>query len=150
MNNKRIQPNPTDAKTLALHFLELTNNRLERNTIQRTIIQVKNVLAEGYSYDDIVKTIDYVLARKAGVYSFGYIAASIEDVIKEIRLAEEKDELDKRAEDVRRQMIASAEQQRGKVDDCDESTERNREKAKRLGIQPRFGAKFNFDMFEAK
>jgi len=149
MSDKLIKPDPTDAKTLTLHFLELTNNELNTPNIQRTIVQVKGVLAKGYTVEQITKVIDHVLERTM-IYSFGYIAKVIDKVLAEINEKEEQERTKVLAEAAIRQQEQSNAERRGKVDEFDESTERNRNKAGKFGVQSRLGKKFDFDMFEGQ
>lgn len=150
MDNNNFTPNPTDAKTLALHFLDLTTKRMTPQIIARTIIQVKAVLAQGYTVEEVTKVIDYVLARKAGVYSFGYISSAINDSLRELEAEEARIRYQAEAKVAHAELASTMQESRGRVTEVDDSTERNKRKAKRSNIQSRFGKKSYFDMFEGK
>lgn len=141
--------NPTDAKTIALYFINLTQTKVTASHVARTIKMVKSLQVEGFTTDEIMYTIDKVLSKKADVFSFGYISASIMDVLRERKEEETKASTKKQADEVR-SLIASSSQEemQSEVLVEDESTRRNREKATRNSVQPRFGKKSYFDMFE--
>lgn len=138
-----VHPNGTDAKDIALHFLRATG--VERATpaiIARTIRTAKSILASGYSKQEILSVIDYIVdVKKIHMYSIGYVSTVINDVLKELS---EKEATKKVREEIKQQRLDVG----NEVTDDNGSTERNRDKARGLGIQSRFGKKHNFDMFE--
>lgn len=142
-------PNGTEAKDIALYFIKLTQGRATPSIIAKTIRQAKSLLAHEYTKEEIIKVIDYiVLEKKYEVYSLGYINTCINDVLREIKKKEEKEELEKKKAEIRNQL--TSEQVHSEVKDDGKSTERNREKARRIGVQSRFREKFNLDMFEGQ
>jgi UDP-N-acetylmuramoylalanine-D-glutamate ligase len=144
-----VQPNGTVAKDIALHFVNATNQRVTPHIMRKTIQQAKSLLSSGYEKDEIISVIDFLLKHKsANMYSLGYVNASINDILREMKEMEEKERL----EQVRKEIAEQQSVQRSEVVNHAESTERNRKKAERIGtgVQSRLGKKFNFDMFEGK
>lgn len=137
--------NPTDAKTVALYFLNATTDG--RNTpavIAKTINQVKNLMTYGYTKEEIIATIDAVLARGIKMYSFGYLNSCIADVLNDINKSKVSEEVVK----VKEELAEMEKQAMEEVNVVDESTERNRNKLARL--QSRKREKHHFDMFEGQ
>lgn len=142
-------PNGTDAKDIALYFIKLTQGRATPSIIAKTIRQAKTLLSHEYTKQEIIEVIDYIiLEKKYDVYSLGYINTCINDVLREIKKKKEQEELQKKKEEVRKQL--ASEVTCSEVKDDGKSTERNRKKARRLGVQSRFREKFNLDMFEGQ
>lgn len=140
-----VQANGTHAKDIALHFLRETG--VERTTpaiIAKTISQAKNILNAGYTKEEVIITIDHVVNKGVHMYSIGYVSHVINDVLKEI---EEKRTKEK-AKLVAQQLQEEQAKSRSEVASNDDSTNRNKEKARRLSVQSRVREKFNFDMFE--
>lgn len=139
-------PSPTDAKTVALYFLDQTTDG--RNTppvIAKTINQAKNLLAVGYTKEEIIATIDFTIKRGVKMYSFGYLSSAIADSLREIN----KHKVDERVSNVKKELEEFSKQAMKEVAvDEHESTERNRQKAERLSVQSRVGTKYNLNMFE--
>jgi hypothetical protein len=137
--------NGTDAKGVALYFLEqTTDSPLTSMQIKKTIAQAKLILADGFTKQEICSVIDHMLTKKINMYSIGYIRAVMPDALKEI----EKLILAEKGKRIREEMekaVAVSE-----VKKVDESTERNREKTERFGVQSRLGKKHHFDLFEGK
>lgn len=137
-----LQPNGTDAKDIALHFINLTVERPTKAMYPKTIRQAKSLLSSGYTKEEVIKVIDYLVNTKhVNMYSLGYVSTSINEVLKEVT------ELEK-VELAKKELALRAEQMRNEVNHDSDSTERNREKARRISVQSRFGKKYNFDMFE--
>lgn len=137
--------NGTEAKEIALYFINATSDgRATPAIIAKTISQTKNILKAGYTKDEIIATIDYVLAKGTQLFSIGYISTCINDVLREIKEKEEKEKARIVAEEQAKQQAEN----RKAVTTGDESTKRNAEKARRLGVQSRKREKFNFDLFE--
>lgn len=147
---KRIIPDPTQAKDVALYFIDVTAGNYDPDKIARTIKQVKVLMERGYTKEEIIAVIDYIIDRKAGIYSFGYILSAIEDVMAKLREMEAEIRAKLEVERVRRELTSTIEGQRAEVSVDDESAKRNRDKAERIKLQSRFGAKYDFDMFEGK
>lgn len=142
-------PNGTDAKDIALYFIKLTQGRATPSIIAKTIRQAKTLLSREYTKQEIIKVIDYIiLEKKYDVYSLGYINTCINDVLREIKKKKEQEELQRKKEEIRKKLASGV--TCSEVKDDGKSTERNREKARRLGVQSRFREKFNFDMFEGQ
>lgn len=138
---------PAQAKEIALYFLDLTQDKFTPSIVSRNVKQSRELLEAGYTKEEIIRVIDEVLRRNPNVYSLGYISASINDVLRELNEFEKREAVEKQREEMRTQNALTIQQGRSEVSP-DESTERNREKARRASVQSRFGKKFDFDMFE--
>jgi len=150
MTSKKIKANPTQARDVALYFLDLTSDRITPQIVARTVKQVKDVMENGYTKEELIKVIDYILDRKSGIYSFGYISASINDVLRKIYEEEDKQVRLLQSVALHSQLTSTIESQREEVGVIDESTDRNRDKARGIGVQSRFGKKFDFDMLKGE
>ena len=123
----------TDAKDIALYFIDLTSGRATPSIISRTIIQAKSILSSGYTKEEIIKVIDVMVGKKgASIYSLGYISASINSVLNEIK----KEDVKEQAKIIKNQIKEmSVPQIEVKADD--DSGNRNRNKSERFGIAKR-------------
>ena len=137
-----IQPNGTDAKDIAMHFLKLTSGNMDGSNIAKTIIHAKLLLKNGYSKPQIIQVIDYLCSKKTNIYSLGYVAVSIADTLETIK----KNELLKKLQ----QEINTQENSLPKkeVEINADDSKRNNSKLNNFGTKPRFGEKLNFDLFE--
>ncbi len=139
--------NPTDAKTVAFYFLDsTTDGRYTQAIIAKTVNQAKNLLKVGYTVSEICETIDYVARRGVKMHSFGYLNLCIQDTLREIN----KTKLSEQAAREMQKLADLEKEKQGEVNVDVESSERNREKARRIGLQSRVGKKYNFDMFEGQ
>lgn len=146
-----VQPNGTDAKDIALHFVKVTTGRATPAIISKTVIQAKTLLQSGYTKDEIIKVIDYLIdVKKVQMYSLGYVGSSINSVLKEIQVKEDEECKKLKSEQIKKEVSAIQETQRSEVTHDGESTQRNRDKLDRFGNESRFGKKFNFNMFEGQ
>lgn len=140
-----MKANGTHAKEIALYFLGQTG--VERATsalIGRSIKMAKHILEAGYSKDEVIMTIDYIISKGVKMYSLGYVSASIADVLREM----EEQKTKQQASSVTEQLAEQLKQDRKAVTSDGERAKRNAEKARRLSVQSRFRKKHNFDMFE--
>lgn len=136
-----VRANGTHAKDIALHFVNSTTGRATKNIMVKTVQQAKSLLESGYEKQEIIDAIDYVVDVKGvQMYSLGYISASINSILIEMK---QKKEID-----LAKQQIASSQVQQKEVIHDEKSGERNKRKADRFGSQSRFREKFNLDMFE--
>lgn len=138
---------PADSKEIALYFLDLTQDKFTPAIVARTVKQARALLESGYTKEEVIRVIDAVLKVNPNVYSLGYISASINDVLRKLNEFEKSEAVSKQREEMRTQNALTIQESRSEVSP-DESTERNREKARRASVQSRFGKKFDFDMFE--
>jgi hypothetical protein len=137
-----LQPNGTHAKEVAVHFIDKTTERATPAVYAKVTRMAKTILASGYSKDEVIKVIDYIIDVKGvRMYSLGYVNTCINEMLQEIEQEELK-------EKVRKMRYAQLDVQRSEVNNDGESRERNRDKARRFGIQSGFGKKHNLDMFE--
>ena len=75
------------------------------------------------------------------MYSLGYVNVCIDDVIAKLKQQAA-------SKQITEQFATHAKEKQTEVLGCDESTDRNREKLDRFGVQSRFREKHHFDMFE--
>jgi len=135
----------SDAKDIAIYFVNSTNMKASKALMSRTIVQAKSMLSDGFTKDEIIKTIDYVInVRKVDLRSLGYINVVISDLLPQVL----KHEAQLSTQNVGKELAAFIEASRSEVRGNDESTNRNKSKLNGFGLQPRFGEKLDFDMFE--
>lgn len=123
--------NPTEAKEIALEFLKLIGQSPTNSNMSRTIKQIKILMDAKYSAEDIRYVMADCIARVPSIYSFGYIARAMEDVL--ANRESEPDEYPTHVVDIVTHQVTSE----SEVEKEDDTTARNREKAKRLGRQKR-------------
>lgn len=144
-----IKANGTEAKDIALHFLEVTEGRYTQAIIAKTINQAKNLLKAGYSKDEIIKTIDYIVDNTdVKMYSIGYINSCINDVLRKIKEENKEEELEKLRKKLEQEKEEFEKTQREEVDVDNESQQRNKSKLGNLGIQSRKREKSYLDMLK--
>lgn len=135
----------SNAKDIAIHFINSTNLKASKVLMSKTIIQAKSLLSDGFTKEEIIKTIDYIVnVKKINLYSFGYINAAISSILHEVL----KHEASLSTKDTEKQITVFIEASRNEVQKHDQSTNRNKSKINGFGIQPRLGEKLDFDMFE--
>lgn len=135
----------SDAKDIAIYFVNSTNMKASKALMSRTIVQAKSMLSDGFTKDEIMKTIDYVInVKKVDLRSLGYINVVISDLLPQVL----KHEAQLSTQNVGKELAAFIEASRSEVRGNDESTNRNKSKLNGFGLQPRFGEKLDFDMFE--
>lgn len=138
-----IQANGTEAKDIAIYFMQQTNKDITQREVGKVITQVKSLMLKGYTKTQIIATIDHVIKLTSiKMYSFGYIATVIDDVLKRMAEKEQMQELRLQMEKEQQKAIGN------EVKVSGESTERNRNKASGFGTESRFREKFNFDLLE--
>lgn len=146
-----VKPNGTDAKEIAVHFINLTETRATPQIMAKTINQAKSLLESNYTKEEVLSVLDYViLEKKIDVYSLGYVNSCINDVLREIKALQQEKEKQEAKEQFRKESASIQTSQQSEVKEDDESTERNRQKAERQRshIQSRLGEKFDFDLFK--
>lgn len=140
----------SDAKEIAFYYFEATNvNKTTPNIIKKTISQAKSLLTYGYTKEEILKVIDYIVnVKKVKMYSIGYVFSAINNILKEI----DKIEVEKRQKEIveqtKKEIASTNEAKRNEVILNNESTKRNQDKLNRFGIQSRFGKEFDCNMFK--
>ena len=141
--------NPTEAKEVALEFLALTGQRPTPQLMGRIIKQVKGLMENGFTTEEIQYTVEHITKMKPDVYSFGYIEACINDVLRKRKKEQEIAKERELKAAVQRQFVeVTPIASQSEVDKDDETSERNRRKAERMGIQPRVREKSYFHLFE--
>ena len=143
-----VPTNGTHAKEIALHYLNATDQRATPSIMVKTVSQAKSILSAGYTKEEIIRVIDAIVEKGVVMYSIGYVSACINDVLREIKVKEDAEKAKAQAKIEAERMATTALEKRNEVTTDVESTERNRSKAGRFGVQSRFGKKHNFDMFE--
>jgi len=116
--------NGTDAKDIAIYFLDLIEERYTPSMVARTIVQTKSILKSGYTKEEIMKTIEFIVTKtNVEMYSIGYVSSSINSILKQIN----KEEL---SETIKEELIKFEEdKETAKEVDVDVgSRERNRNK----------------------
>lgn len=146
-----MKANPTVAKDIAIYFLEATDQRYTPSIIAKTIIQAKAILEAGYTKDEIIQCIDWVVNKTTVVmYSLGYISTMINKILENIKQevdAEEKNEkLKKYKEDMLTFQQGLLKKEGEEV--VNETSDRNRRKANEFGNKSRERKKYYFDLFE--
>lgn len=140
-----VIPNGTDAKDIALHFLNATGvTRMTPAIVSQNIGRAKHLLGSGYSKEEVISVIDHIVASGVEMYSIGYVSSAINDVLREMKKSDDA----KKGKLIAEQMEVHNAKQRGVVEKDDERAERNARKARRTGVQSRLREKFDFDMFE--
>lgn len=128
-----------NAKEVAVYFYNKIGVKATPAMYAKTIKQAKTLLTAGYSVYDICRVIDYTVdIKKFDIYSLGYFSSTIAYLLKEL----DKLETTNVAKEVKTKMLNHTRE----VKDNNESAERNKQKAKNIGSQSRFGEKFTFDM----
>lgn len=138
-----VPANGADAKDIALHFIDMTTGKVTPSIMAKTVTQAKNLLNYGYNKTEIIDVIDYLITVKhVDLYSLGYVNASINNVLREIQKqkANQKKPIPP--------TFTQTYRKRNEVKENDESTNRNKSKLNRFGIQPRFGEESFIDMFK--
>ncbi len=131
--------NSRSSNRIALHFISKTNGSNDRSNIKRVHSQALNLLEKKYEEDDIMDVIDYIVDVKGvEMYSFGYVSASIHNILPEVKKI--------RAKEIVKNM--KRETSREEVTETNESKERNRSKQERFGVQSRIREKYSKHLFE--
>jgi|SRR5690554_959146 len=138
---------PTEAKEIALEWLKLLGNKPTPPLMARTVKQVKGLMQVGFSDEEIRYTMEYVVRTNPNVYSFGYVEACINDVLRKRAEEKRKEESKQVSESLQKQTTAIVTSE-SEVTSDDESSERNRRKAKRFSVQSRLREKSYFNLFE--
>lgn len=134
----------SDAKDIATYFVNSTDMKASKSLMSRTIVQAKSLLSDGFTKDEIIKTIDYVIkVKKVDLRSFGYINVVISDMLKDVI----KYEASLSAQNAQQDVMAFIEASRNEVRGSDESTNRNKSKINGFGVQYKFGEGLDFDIF---
>lgn len=139
----------SDARLIAFHYFDKTKSKTTKAIMTKTIGQAKSLLTDGYTVEEITNVIDYIIdVKKINMYSLGYVNYSINNILREIVKSKEIQYKQKLADETNKQIASTNESSRNEVKIDDKSTNRNKNKLERFGVQPRFGEEFNFDMFE--
>lgn len=136
----------SDANKVAKYFIDKTAGRATPAIMKKTHIQAKTLLQNGYSKEEIIKVIDFLIdEKKINIYSLGYVNTCINDVLNKIK----KEELQEKILQ-NKAIIASKEKEykQNEVVNDIESSKRNKAKSLRLGIQSRFGKEPFGDLFK--
>ena len=133
--------NPTHAKDIALHFINVTETKATPAIMRKTIQQAKTLLASGYNKDEIFKVIDYIVKDKGiDMYSLGYVNTCINKILKEINEKEKEQNIKQELEKQKENYKPPRESKSGVSDD--ESRERNKTKSERFGVQRKMQEQF--------
>jgi hypothetical protein len=147
-----VKADGTDAKDIAIHFLDMTNQRFTPAIMSKTVVQAKRLLEAGYTKDEIIASIDWVVgSTSVQMYSLGYINTMINKILVNIKEEQEQRELKKRMKTSKEEMDKYQKELIAKEGDTkknDQSRERNKAKINRFGDATRFGEKHSFDMLK--
>lgn len=122
-----------DAKEVALYFIKKKDWKPVSALIVKSIQQAKAMLKAGFTKEDIIKAIDYIIdVEGVDIYSLGYLNVSINDIMDKLKVLEVKNAKFEIREEVKN----------------DGSTSNNQRKANRLGTKSRLRESYHFDMFE--
>lgn len=136
-----------EAREIALHFvskMKLESAKVDWE-ISRVTARARQLLTK-YRKHEIIDVINYSFQRNSSIYSFGYIANYMEEVLAVLESEKSKDV----AKAVVAKEIAELASTREEVSFDEQSAERNRAKASRFGVQSRIGEKYPFDLFEGQ
>ena len=141
--------NPTVAKDIALEWLALLGQRPTPPVMARLIKQVKGLMEVGFNDEEIRYAMNHITSIKPDVYSFGYVEASINDVLRKRKEEQQREQELLIKKEVDKQLLSTISiTKESEVAIGDETTERNKRKAARLGQQSRFREKHYFHLFE--
>lgn len=140
----KVKVDGTDARTVAIHFLEQTQERYTPAMVGKVVAQAKNILSAGYKKEEIMMCIDYIVENTTvQMYSIGYISSAINSVLAKIN-QEKKDKIIKEVLDKQREeRIVEREEVKH-----DESTERNRSKIDGFSTESRKREESALDMLK--
>lgn len=139
------------ATEIALHFIKVTEIRTTPLIIKKTTNQAKSLLSNGYTKEEIISVIDYIINnKKATMYSLGYISASINNMLIEINKSKKQIESKIKSDEIKTSLASIQDRDRDEVKTSDESTQRNRNKSNRFGIESRFREESFSDLFKGK
>lgn len=139
-----VKANGTIAKDIAIHFLNQTQERYTSAMVGKTIVQAKRMLEAGYTKQEIMDSIDYVVDKTSvQMYSLGYIETAINSILEKIELDKKQKEIDEKIKQMKREYVTKRDEVKH-----DKSTERNKSKLDGFGLKPRFGEEFTIDMPE--
>lgn len=135
----------TIAKEIAIYFLDKTADRFTPSVVAKTIIQTKTILESGYSKDEILSVIDYIIdVKKVDMYSIGYVSHAINDILKEMN----KEEEIKKLREERKKQSEAFKSQEKEVEVDLESKQRNQSKLDRFGTESRKREEPYSDLFK--
>ena len=133
------QANSTIAKEVAIYFYNKVGIKATPAMYARTIKQAKSLLEAGYTEEEIIYCLDFVVdIQKVDIYSLGYLSYSIAKIIKDLRALESQ----KAASEIKQKMDNMTRE----VTTDNEGIKRNKQKAQNIGTKSRFGEKFIVDM----
>ena len=140
-----MKVNGTIAKEIAIHFLDRTQERYTPSMVAKTIIQTKSIMKSGYTKEEIIDVIDYIVDEgKVNMYSVGYVSSAINDVLAKINkektqklIAEQKKEMEEKFSEIDNNEVVDI-----------ESGQRNKTKLDRFGAESRKRKESYSDLFE--
>lgn len=136
---------PTHAKEVAFYFFDKTETRATKAIIARTIKQVKDIMGDGYTKDEMIKCIDYIVdVKKVDMYSIGYLASGINNTLRYVKDMEKRELIESQREEIDKVKQGEVDTE---VSYDAESTERNKAKLQRRSGKSKFRKSFDFDLF---
>jgi hypothetical protein len=129
------------AERVVEHLISRTKSVIDSGFRSRQL-RIAQHLLQTHDEEQIISAINHTfLVKKINIYSLHFFTNTIDGILKEVR--------DKKIADaIREQQDSVAATHFGEVRIDEESAKRNRDRAERLGVQSRFGKKFNLDLLE--
>ena len=138
--------NGTHAKDIAIYFLDATTDKYTPAIVRKTIMQAKQLLETGYSKQEIIDTIDYIILRTPAVmYSLGYLSSAINDVLRTLKEERAAVEMRRLIEESKANYV---EEDTEEVVEDVESQQRNRDKLNKFGNESRKREESYLDMLK--
>lgn len=138
--------NGTHAKDIAIYFLDATTDKYTPAIVRKTIMQAKQLLETGYSKQEIIDTIDYIILRTPAVmYSLGYVSSAINDVLRTLNIERKEAETRRIIEESKANYV---EEDTEEVVEDVESQQRNRDKLNKFGNESRKREESYLDMLK--
>lgn len=124
----------TDAQEIARYFTALTGIQHSHFEYSRIVMIAKQILLMRHSKSDIIRVIDYLIKRKrVRVTSLVYVKKCMDDVLYVLLQEDKQEEMRIAVENMHNNVEKVRE-----VRKENESTERNRNKARRFGVKSGF------------
>lgn len=139
----------SQANQIAKYFINKTAGRATPAIMKKTHTQAKTLLQSGYAKEEIFKVIDFLIDEmKIKMYSLGYINTCINDVLIKIEKKESQIKALQNKTIIASEIKKYEQQNKSEVVNDIKSSQRNKTKAERLGVQSWFREKLIGDLFK--
>lgn len=141
--------NGTHAKEVAIHFLDMTQERYTPAIVSKTIVQAKSLLGAGYTVEEIKRVIEYIV-KETGVamYSLGYVNAAINGILEKLAEIDKEEEIQALIKKSKAEVHVNTNMKEGAQVNDEGSRERNKQKLDGISLQSRKREKSYLDMLE--